>query len=117
MEQQETTSGVIRLSREEILESAIFFDIIERPVCVLATSVDILEWLLMKQGAQSVLLHHFLKNFHGDHVLIDGSACIIADRAYLELIKCYFIVLRLERNSYLMQFSLHLQQGYSHSLW
>lgn len=84
---------------------------------MLATSIDILEGLLMKQSAQTVLLHHFLKDFHRDHVLIDSSSRIVADRAYLKLIECNFIVLCFERDSYFMQLFLNLKQSYSHSLW
>lgn len=84
---------------------------------MLATSIDIFEWLLMKQSTQTMLLHHFLKDFHSDHVLIDGSTRIIADRTYLKLIESHLIVLCLEGDPYLMQFSFNLKQRYPHSLW
>jgi hypothetical protein len=90
---------VALVSREQVLETAVGLHVVERPIGVLAAAVDLLEGLLVQQGGQAVLVEHFLQDLHGDHVLIDRQACIIANGGNLKLVECYFIVLGLKRNS------------------
>lgn len=106
-------SGVALISSEQVLKTSIRLDVVERPVSMFTTTIDFLERLFMEQGSQAVLFKYFLQYLHGDHILVNGKTCIIADGGNLKLVQCYFIVLCLERNANRKQLFLHLKQSVS----
>jgi hypothetical protein len=66
---------------------------------MLTASIDLFEGLLVQKSSQAVLIEYLLQNLHNDHVLVDGQACVITDRSYLELVECHLIVLGFEGNA------------------
>ena len=54
-----------------------------------AATIHVREWFLMEQGDVSMSVESFLKNFHHNHVMIDGLASLLEKRAEFVLINSY----------------------------
>ena len=80
----------------------------ERPVVVLAGSVDAGKGLLVQQADEAEALGDFLEHMHGDHIVVHGEVLFLEDRGDLELRGADFVVLRAGRHTELPQLAVHL---------
>lgn len=59
---------------------------------MLSASVVLDERLLMEVSHKSILCESLFQYFHDHHIVVDRLACILEQRAELELISCYFFM-------------------------
>ena len=64
----------------------------QRPVVVLARTVDACKGLFVEQAAESVLAGNTLHERHEEHVVVDGKVCLLEYRGYLKLVRGYLVV-------------------------
>ena len=88
----------------------------QRPVVVLAGSVDAGERLLVQQARQAVLRRHLLQHLHRHHLVIDGDVGVLEDRRDLVLARRHFVVARLDRHADLEQLELRFGHAREHAL-
>ena len=67
----------------------------QTPVVVLARTVDAVEWLFVKEDAESVLACHPFHQRHQEHVVIDGEITFLVYRSQLKLVGSHLVVARL----------------------
>ena len=83
----------------------------QRPVVVLARSVDARERLLVQQARQAVLRRDLLQHLHRHHLVIDGEVGVLEHRRDFVLARRHFVVPRLHRHAHLEQ----LELGFGHA--
>ena len=69
----------------------------ERPVVVLARTVDAVERLLVEQHLEAVLVGHALHERHEQHVVVHGEVGLLEDRSALKLVGGHLVVACLYR--------------------
>ena len=80
----------------------------DRPVVVLARTVDICERLFVEQTNKSVLLSDLLHDLHSQLVVVGSDICSSIDRRKLVLCRCDLIVLCLGEDSQLPKFVIEV---------
>ena len=78
----------------------------ERPVVVLARTVDAVEGLLVQQAAESVLASHLLHQRHEQHIVVNGQVGLLKYRCQLKLVRCHLVVAGLAGDAQLQGFYL-----------
>ena len=101
--QEDRVVARIVAGREEVLAA-----IGNRPVAVLARTVDTVERLLVQQTDQSVRLRRLTQHLHDHHVVIDREIDVLEHRRQFELRRRDLVVTRLRGNAELPQTKLHL---------
>lgn len=86
--------------REQIFKLVILVNIVNWPVCVFSTSIELYERFFMKKSRITFLFKEFFDQFHGKKVLIDSFSCISIKAWILELVIGHFIVPGFERKAY-----------------
>ena len=71
----------------------------DRPIQVLARSVEAGVRLLVQQGFESVARGHVVQHAHGEHVLIDRERDIAEHRSEFELARSDLVVACLQRDA------------------
>ncbi len=87
----------------------------QRPVVVLAGSVDAGERLLVQQAREAVLRRDLLQHLHRHHLVIDGEVGVLEDRRDLVLTRRDFVVPRLHRHADLEQLELGFRHAREHA--
>ncbi len=88
----------------------------QRPVVVLAGSVDAGERLLVQQAGEAVLRRDLLQHLHRHHLVIDGDVGVLEDRRDLVLARRDLVVTRLHRHADLEQLRLGFRHEGEHAL-
>ena len=99
-------------SRRKQIDSGISHD---RPVAMLAGTVDTIKRLLMENHFKSMSFSNFLHDNHKHHILIDSFCSLTEHRSTLELVRCDLIVSCLQKDSQLICFSLEVLHERTHS--
>ena len=71
----------------------------ERPVAVLARTVNALEWLFVEQHAEAVVASHLLHQRHDEHVVIHCQITFFVYWSQLKLVRSHLVVTSLNRNT------------------
>ena len=87
----------------------------ERPVVVLARSVDALKWLFMKENSESVVACHATHEVHDEHVVVYGEVAFFKYWSQLKLVWRHFVVSCLYRYSKLEGLNLKVLHECSHT--
>ncbi len=95
-EDQELHVVVRRVARAEQVVAEL---VGERPVIVLARSIDAGEWLLVQQAGEPVFRRNLLQHLHRHHLMIDGDVGVLEDRCDLVLARRDLIVPGLHRDA------------------
>ena len=93
------------LSRVQEVDARIRLD---RPVVMLAGSVNSLEGLLMEQAGESMLVRHLLHHLHGQLVVVDRDVRCLKDRCQLMLRGRDLIMFCLGRNAELPELLIQI---------
>ena len=76
------------------------------PVVVLTRAVDAVEWFLVKQDFEAVLVGNLLHERHEQHVMVDGEVGFLEDRSALKLVWRNLVVAGLYRDAELESLNL-----------
>src|SRR5699024_5035523 len=68
----------------------------QRPVIMLAATVDTLEGLFVQQYAETVVTCHFTHQGHDEHVVVYRQVAFLEDGSQLELVGSHFVVTGLD---------------------
>ena len=97
-------------------EQIVAFVVADRPVDVLARSVDAGKRLLVQQAREPVLRRRPPHRLHRHHLVIGGHVRVLEDRRDFVLTGRHLVVTRLHRHADLVQFALHLRHERHHAL-
>ena len=76
----------------------------QRPVVVLAGTIDSLEWLFMQEDTETMLAGNVSHQCHDQQVMIVGQVTFFEDRSQFELVRSHFVVASLQRNTQFERF-------------
>ena len=88
----------------------------ERPVVVLARSVDALEGFFVQQNAERVATCHLLHQNEQQLVVVVGEVHLLIDRSQLELVGCHLVMACLDRNTELQRLALQVLHKFDYAV-
>ena len=71
----------------------------QRPVAMLARTIDTAKRLLMEKNTELVMMRHLLHQRHEQLVVVATQISLLIDRSQLKLVRCHLIVTCLDRNT------------------
>jgi hypothetical protein len=82
-----------------------------------STSINLGKRFLMEKNSISIPIEGLLQNLHHYHIVVKSSASLIVNRGYFKLIISDLVMLGLERNTDLEEFSFNFIQNRFNFNW
>ena len=87
----------------------------QRPVIMLAATVDTLEGLFVQQYAETVVTCHFTHQGHDEHVVVYRQVAFLEDGSQLELVGSHFVVTGLDGDAEFQRFDFQFLHESGHT--
>ena len=88
----------------------------QRPVAVLARTVDAGKGFFMQQYSEMVFRRHFAHQIHQHQVVIDGQVGFFVNRRKFKLIGSHLVMTRFQRNAQFISFQFQVFHVFHHAL-